>query len=164
MKKVKCPGETLTEDARVVIPSDTNPYGNLHGGTLLHWMDSTGAICAHRHCESPVLTVAVSNVFFKRQIRVGDIVILRAKVTRAFKTSVEVKIDVFVEKYVEGERYLATTAYFVYVAIDREGKPREVPQVQPQTPEEIMEYENALKRREFNLSVLKSNETHANEN
>lgn len=162
MRKKKTPSETETISTREVGPPDANPYYHLHGGVLLHWMDATGGICAQRHCECHVVTVTVSNVFFKKPIRIGDIVIINAKVTRAFNTSVEVKVEAFVESIKTRELELATSAYFVYVALDASGNKVVVPEVVPQTEEEKIEYEEALKRREFNLAQERSDEKHYN--
>lgn len=152
MEDGKYPSCSQTEAVFQVEPQHTNAAGNLHGGYLLYWMDATGGIAAQRHSRSIVVTVAISNVFFKKPIKLGDIVIIKAKPTRAFNTSIEVKIEVFVEKLQDRICEKTNIAYFTYVCIDKSGKPQKIIPVIPKTDEEKKEYEEALKRREFNLS------------
>src|ERR1700740_1435514 len=101
--KSKFPHESLTITTELVLPNDTNGLGNLFGGRLLQWMDTTAAIAAHRHCKRVCVTATVNNVSFNNAVKQGSIVTLEAKVSRAFNTSMEVFIDVFVEDQVTGE-------------------------------------------------------------
>ena len=91
-KKVSESHTTMTQ---MVMPNDTNPMGNLMGGNLLRWMDIASAICAGKHCEAHVVTASVDHVSFEKPIRMGEIVTLEASVTRAFRTSVEIIVEVF---------------------------------------------------------------------
>src|SRR3972149_570711 len=118
MKK-KTPKDSLTVSTEVVLPNDTNALGNLMGGKLLHWMDIAAAVSAHRHCKSFVVTAAVNNVCFEHPIRLADIVTVEAKVSRAFKTSMEIFIDVFVEDRVTGKKTRCNEAIYTFVAVDQ---------------------------------------------
>jgi acyl-CoA hydrolase len=150
-------GKTVAESAaatvEVVLPNDANPLGNLLGGKVMHLIDIAGAISAQRHSHSQVVTVAVDNLDFLYPIRVGEHVVLRAHMTRAFRTSMEVEVRVYREDYLTGERQQTSSAFVTYVAIDAQGKPLEVPRLIPQTKEEKWRYREALVRRRHRLAV-----------
>ena len=146
----------MTEMVEVVLPNDANPLGNILGGTVMHLIDIAGAICAHRHCRSIVVTVSVDNLDFLHPIRVGQLIVLRAHVTRAFQTSMEIEVRVFLEDYLTGERRQTSSAFVTYVALDREGHPKRVPPVIPRTAEEQRRYREALQRRRWRLSQAAS--------
>ena len=150
MKK-KTPKDSLTVSTEVVLPNDTNALGNLMGGKFLHWMDIAAAVSAHRHCKRFVVTAAVNNVCFEHPIRLADIVTVEAKVSRAFKTSMEIFIDVFVEDRVTGKKTRCNEAIYTFVAVDQSGSPIEVPELVPETEEEIKRYDGALRRRQLSL-------------
>ena len=150
MKK-KTPKDSLTVSTEVVLPNDTNALGNLMGGKFLHWMDIAAAVSAHRHCKRFVVTAAVNNVCFEHPIRLADIVTVEAKVSRAFKTSMEIFIDVFVEDRVTGKKTRCNEAIYTFVAVDQSGNPVEVPELVPETEEEIKRYDGALRRRQLSL-------------
>ncbi|RMG20963.1 MAG: acyl-CoA thioesterase [Bacteroidetes bacterium] len=135
----------------MVLPNDTNNLGNLMGGKLLHWMDVISAIAAQRASNRTVVTVAVDFVEFKAAIPLGAIVILEAKVTRTFTSSMEVRIDVAYEDLRKGERHSSNTAYYTFVAVDQSGRPIPVNPVAPETEAEKAEYEEASQRRELRL-------------
>ena len=135
----------------IVLPNDTNTLGNLMGGRLLHWMDITAAISAHRHCRKVVVTASVNNVSFNSPIRLADIVTVEAKVSRAFKTSMEVFIEVFVEHHTTGDKKKCNEAIYTFVAVDPEGLPIPVPALIPESPEEIARYTAALRRKQLSL-------------
>ena len=143
--------ETLATSTHLVLPGDTNTLGNLMGGALLHWMDITSAISAHRHCRRVVVTAAVNNVSFEYPIRLGDIVTITAKVSRAFSTSMEVYIQVTVENHQTGESKLCNEAMYTFVAVDQLGSPILVPKLIPETEEEKRRFEGALRRRQLRL-------------
>ncbi|MGZ3862545.1 MAG: acyl-CoA thioesterase [Bacteroidia bacterium] len=149
--KSKFPHESLTITTELVLPNDTNGLGNLFGGRLLQWMDTTSAIAAHRHCKRVVVTATVNNVSFKEPIKIGSMVTLEAKVSRAFSSSMEVFIDVFVEDPVTGVRKKSNEAIYTFVAIDQNGSPLPVPQLIPETEEEITRYDGALRRKQLAL-------------
>src|SRR5471030_817651 len=102
--KSKTPKESLTIQTQFVLPNDTNALGNLFGGQLLQWMDMVSSIAAHRHCKRVVVTASVNNVSFNNPIKHASLVTLEAKVSRAFTTSMEVFLDVWVEDTVKSER------------------------------------------------------------
>ena len=149
--KPKTAKESLTVTTEVVLPNDTNPLGNLMGGRLLHLMDISSAIAAHRHCRRIVVTACVNNVSFSHSIKLADIVTLESMVSRAFTTSMEVYIDVYVEDHVTGEKTKCNEAIYTFVAVDQVGMPIEVPKLIPETDEEKKRYEGALRRRELSL-------------
>ncbi|PHR49588.1 MAG: acyl-CoA thioesterase [Fluviicola sp.] len=147
----KTPSDTLTIATKVVLPNDTNPHGNLFGGQLLAWMDVTAAVAAQRHCRRVVVTASVNNVSFGRPIKESSIVTLEAKVSRAFNSSMEVFIDVFVENQVSGKRVKRNEAIYTFVAVDQNGGPISVPKLTPETEEEKKRYEGALRRKQLSL-------------
>lgn len=149
--RAKTPKESYTIDTQIVLPNDTNTLGNLMGGRLLHWMDITAAIAAHRHCGRVVVTASVNHVSFDRAIKLGDYVTIEAKVSRAFNTSMEVFIVVSLENSLTGEKLKSNDAAYVFVAVDQIGRPIEVPQITPETPEEKALYEAALRRKQLGL-------------
>ncbi len=143
--------ESKAISSKIVLPNDTNVLGNLMGGQLLNWMDITSAISAHRHCGRVVVTAAVNNVAFNHPIALGDIVTIEAKVSRAFKSSMEVFIDVFVEHRLTGKRIKCNEAIYTFVAVDQNGMSIEVPELNPETEEEQQRYDGALRRRQLSL-------------
>ncbi len=149
--KVKTASESKATSSKIVLPNDTNVLGNLMGGQLLNWMDITSAIAAHRHCGRVVVTAAVNNVAFNHPIGLGDIVTIEAKVSRAFTSSMEVFMDVFVEHRLTGKRMKCNEAIYTFVAVDQNGMAIEVPELKPETSEEIKRYDGALRRRQLSL-------------
>jgi acyl-CoA hydrolase len=135
----------------LVLPNDTNTLNNLMGGRLMHWMDIVSAIAGQKHSNSTVVTASVDNISFRSPIQLGNVVTLRAKVTRAFTSSIEIRIDVEAENIPEGKKVASNTAYFTFVAVDKEGKPVEVPEIEPETEEERALYDGALRRRQLRL-------------
>jgi acyl-CoA hydrolase len=149
--KGKTPAETRAEMTQVVLPNDANQLGNILGGTVMHLIDIAGAIAAHRHARSHVVTASVDNVDFVCPIRVGQVIHLRAEVTRAFNTSIEVEVKVFLEDYLTGERRLTSSAFVTYVAVDQNVKPIRVPPLIVRTAAEKRRYQEALGRRRRRL-------------
>lgn len=137
----------------VVLPNDANPLGNILGGTVMHLIDIAGAIAAHRHSRSLVVTASVDHLDFLHPIRIGQLIVLRAHVTRAFQTSMEVEVKVYLEDYLTGERRQTSSAFVTYVALDQEGQPRRVPALVPRTAEEKRRYREALERRRHRLAL-----------
>jgi acyl-CoA hydrolase len=138
----------LTE---MVLPNDTNNLDNLMGGRLLHWMDIAAAISSHRHCGRIVVTASVNNVSFNQPIPRGSIVTLEAKVSRAFTSSMEVFVDVWMENSQLGSRQKCNEAIYTFVAVDQLGKPIEIPSLIAETDEEKDRFEGALRRRQLSL-------------
>lgn len=143
--------ESLCITSEIVLPNDTNVLGNLMGGKLLHWMDVSAAIAAQRHCRRVVVTASVNNVSFNHPIALGDIVTLKSQVSRAFRTSMEVFIDVTVEDHRTREIIKCNEAIYTFVAVDQLGNPIEVPPLIPESDIEKRRFEGAQRRRELSL-------------
>ncbi len=143
--------ESFTVMNEIVLPNDTNTFGNLMGGRLMYWMDIAGAMASSKHCNSPCMTASVDNLSFKNPIKIGNIVHIEAQVSRAFNTSMEVHMRVWGEDSLHQYKYESNEAYFTFVALDPNGKPRKVPQLIPETEEEKLLYEGALRRRQVRL-------------
>ncbi|UXP31879.1 acyl-CoA thioesterase [Reichenbachiella agarivorans] len=159
----KTPKESQVTMTELVLPNDTNTFNNLMGGRLLYLMDIASAICSQRHSNSVVVTASVDNVSFSEPIALGEVVTLKAKVTRAFNSSMEVFISVTAENIPEGKIKQSNSAFYTFVAIDEHGKPRPIPEVVPETVEEIELYKGALRRRQLRLVLagrMKPNEAH----
>jgi acyl-CoA hydrolase len=150
-RKKKTPKESFVSMTELVLPNDTNTLNNLMGGRLMHWMDIVSAIAAQKHCNRIVVTASVDNISFREPIRLGDVVTLKAKVTRAFSSSVEVRIDVSAENIPSGTIIESNSAYFTFVAVDQSGRPIDVPEVEPETELEKEHYNGALRRRQLRL-------------
>ena len=149
MKKTKAK-DTLSIATKVVLPNDTNTLGNLFGGQLLAWMDEIASVSAHRHCRRVVVTASVNNVSFQRPIKQASIVTLEAKVSRAFYSSMEVFVDVFVENH-DGSKKKCNEAIYNFVAIDQNRNPIGVPPLIPETQEEKSRFDSALRRKQLSL-------------
>jgi acyl-CoA hydrolase len=149
--KAKSPKESHTIMNELVLPNDTNPMHNLMGGRLLHWMDIAAAISAQKHCNRIAVTASVDNVSFKHSIKLGDVVTIEAQVSRAFNTSVEVRLDVWAQNIPSGTKIKSNEAYYTFVALDETGRTIPVPEILPQTPEEIILFDGALRRRQLRL-------------
>lgn len=143
--------ETLAITTKIVLPNDTNTLGNLFGGQLLAWMDVIASVSAHRHSKRVVVTASVNNVSFQKPINHASIVTIEAKVSRAFNSSMEVFLDVFVEDAVTGQREKCNEAIYTFVAVDQNGNPIQVPALIPETEEEKMRYDGALRRKQLAL-------------
>jgi acyl-CoA hydrolase len=135
----------------LVLPNDTNTFGNLMGGRLMYWMDIAAALSAMKHCAAPVVTASVDNISFQNPIKLGNVVHIEAKVTRAFNSSMEVHLQVWGEDAVQQYRYKSNEAFLTFVALDPNGKPRQVSPVLPETEEEKKHYDGALRRRQVRL-------------
>lgn len=151
--KAKTPSQSATINTEMILPTDTNHVGNLFGGTLMKWVDITAAIAAQRHCGRVVVTAAINHVSFDNPIRQNSIVTLDAKVSRAFSSSMEVFVDVFVENPTTGAKTKCNEAILTFVAIDQNGSPLPVPQLTPETETEIKRFEGALRRRQLSLVI-----------
>src|SRR6476660_1165120 len=143
--------ESLTMMTEIVLPNDTNVFGNLMGGRLMYWMDIAAAIAAQRHCNAPVVTASVDNISFENPIKLGNTVHIEAKVSRAFSTSMEVHLKVWGEDFTQQFKYKSNEAYYTFVALDPNRRPRKVPALSPETEEEIKLFEGALRRRQVRL-------------
>lgn len=143
--------DSATEMVQVVLPNDANPLGFILGGTVMHLIDIAGAIACHRHTRTLLVTAAVDDLQFLHPIKVGDLIILKARVTCAFTTSLEVQVDVFSEETLTGKRQLTSRAFLTFVAIDRSGARVPVPPLLVETEEDRRVCEEAARRREARL-------------
>jgi acyl-CoA hydrolase len=151
MSDILTPALTQTIMTQVVQPNDTNPLGNLHGGKLMYWMDECSAISATKHSRAIVVTVSVDGVSFKNAIELGSFVTIISKVTRTFRTSMEVFIEVWSENIPKNKKIKCNEAYYTFVALDEHGSPVSVPEIFPQTDEEKRLYDGAIRRRQVRL-------------
>ncbi|MBK7560154.1 MAG: acyl-CoA thioesterase [Chitinophagaceae bacterium] len=135
----------------IVLPNDTNVFGNLMGGRLMYWMDIAAALSAQKHCNAPVVTASVDNISFENPIKLGNVVHIAAKVTRSFNSSMEVHLKVWGEDLTQQYKYKSNEAYYTFVALDPNRKPRTVPQLVAETDEEKKLFDSALRRRQLRL-------------
>ena len=149
--EVKKPSESFTAMNELVLPNDTNTFGNLMGGRLMYWMDIAAGIAAGKYCNAPSMTASVDNLSFKNPIKLGNVVHIEAKVCRAFNTSMEIHLKVWGEDLLHQYKYESNEAFFTFVALDPNGKPRQVPSLTPETDEEKLLYDGALRRRQIRL-------------
>jgi acyl-CoA hydrolase len=150
MQKVH-PIDTLTTMTDVVLPGETNPLNNLFGGELLARMDRAASISARRFSRRICVTASVNHVAFNKAIPLGSVVTVESKVSRSFRSSMEIYIDVWIEDRVSGIKTKANEAIYTFVAVDETGTPVEVPQIEPQSQEEILRFEAALRRKQLSL-------------
>lgn len=147
----KSPSESLTIMTELVLPNDTNVFGNLMGGRLMYWMDIAAALSAQKHCNAPVVTASVDNISFENPIKLGNVVHIEAKITRSFNTSMEIHLKVWGEDLTQQYKYKSNEAYYTFVALDPNRKPRPVSSIVPETPEEKKLFDGALRRRQLRL-------------
>lgn len=148
---IKKPSDSSVTMTELVLPNDTNVFGNLMGGRLMYWMDIAAALAALKHCASPTVTASVDNISFENPIRLGNVVHIEARVSRAFNTSMEIHMNVWGEDALQQYRYKSNEAFYTFVALDPNGKPRRVPEVVPETEEEKRLFDGALRRRQLRL-------------
>mgnify|MGYP001825614253 FL=1 len=149
--QAKTPEQSKTIMTDMVLPSETNPINNLFGGELLARMDRAASIAARRHSRRIVVTASVNHVAFNRAVPLGSVVTVEAKVSRAFKTSMEIFIDVWMEDRESGARTKANEAIYTFVAVDETGRPVSVPEVVPETALEKERFQAALRRKQLSL-------------
>ena len=149
--QAKTPEQSKTIMTDMVLPGETNPLNNLFGGELLARMDRAASISARRHSRRIVVTASVNHVAFNRVVPLGSVVSVEAKVSRTFKTSMEIFIDVWIEDRESGARTKANEAIYTFVAVDETGKPVDVPEIIPETKLEKERYEAALRRKQLSL-------------
>ncbi|WBL22424.1 MULTISPECIES: acyl-CoA thioesterase [unclassified Zunongwangia] len=147
----KYPKDSRTTLTDLVLPSETNPLNNLFGGELLARMDRAASIAARRHSRRIVVTASVNHVAFNRAIPLGSVVTVEAAISRAFKSSMEIFIDVWVEDRESGLRSKANEAIYTFVAVDETGAPVPVPPLKPETDLEKDRYDAALRRKQLSL-------------
>lgn len=147
----KSPADSLIVMTELVLPNDTNLFGNLMGGRLMYWMDIAAALAAQKHCNVPCVTASVDNISFENPIKLGNSVHIEAKITRAFTTSMEIHLRVWGEDLTQQFKYKSNEAYYTFVALDPNRKPRPVPPVQINNEEEKRLFDGALRRRQLRL-------------
>ena len=147
MTAAKSPSDSFTETVHVVLPNDANPLGFVLGGTVMHLVDIAGAIAATRHARAPIVTAAVDELQFLHPIRVGDVMLLRARVNAVFRTSMEVEVEVFSEESLTGRRQMTSRAFLTFVTVGRQGEHTPLPPLRLETDEEKARAEAAKARR-----------------
>jgi acyl-CoA hydrolase len=135
----------------LVLPNDTNTFGDLMGGKLMYWMDIAAYLSAAKHCNSAAMTASVDNISFKTPIKLGNVICIEAIVTRAFNTSMEIHLKVWNQNMISQTRVLSNEAFFTFVALDENKHPKKVPEIIAVTEEEIKYYDGALRRRQMRL-------------
>ena len=151
--RAKTPSESLTTLTDLVLPGETNYLDNLFGGELLARMDRACSITARRHSRRIVVTASVNHVAFNKSVPVGSVVTIESKVSRAFKSSMEIYVDVWIEDRQSGNKTKVNEGIYTFVAVDELGKPVEIPQIIPETDLEKVRYEGALRRKQLSLVV-----------
>ncbi len=146
------PSDSYTEMVQVVLPNDANPLGFILGGTVMHLIDIAGAIACHRHTRSLLVTAAVDDLQFLHPIKVGDMIILQSRVTAAWKTSLEVEVEVYSEETLTGVRRMTSRAYLTFVAIDRNSVKVPIPPLELTTDAERAKAVGAEERRRARLA------------
>ena len=147
----KTPQDSKITMTELVLPNDTNVFGNLMGGRLLYWMDIAAALCAGKHCNTPVVTVSVDNISFLNPVQLGNAVHIHASISRAFNSSMEIHLRVWGEDYMAQKKYESNEAYYTFVALDMDRRPTSVPAVVPETADEKKLFDGALRRRQLRL-------------
>lgn len=153
--KTKTPSESKTVMTDLVLPSETNPLNNLFGGELLARMDRAASIAARRHSRRIVVTASVNHVAFNRAVPLGSVVTVEAKVSRAFNSSMEVYLDVWIDDRETGNRIKANEAIYTFVAVDETGIPVKIPALEPETELEKQRFDAALRRKQLSLVLAK---------
>jgi acyl-CoA hydrolase len=153
VENILSPTDSEVIMTEVVYPNDSNPLGILQGGKLIQWMDIASAVCAQNHTQKICVTASVDKVLFRHPAKIGDIILIHAKITRTFKASMEIKVVAHSKKYSERTPKLINEAYFTFVAIDEYGKPSSVDSIAPQTEYEKLEYDAALLRRQHRINI-----------
>ena len=154
MEKEKTVADSQTEMVQIVLPNDTNMLGNLLGGTLMHWIDLVGAITANRHSRKPIVTASMEGLDFHAPIKLGYLVVLKAKLHYAGTSSMEVGVEVYSENGLTGERVHTSSAILTYVAVDPAGRPVPIPKLILADEEEKKRHQEALARKQKRLDRL----------
>ena len=160
----KKPSQSETEMVQVVLPNDANPLGYILGGTVMHLIDIAGAIACHRHTRSLLVTAAVDGLQFLHPIKVGDLIILKARVTAVWSTSLEAEVEVFSEETLTGRGRLTSRAYLTFVAVDRDSRRLAIPGLILETDEDRRRAAEADVRRADRLTARKALEGRLGQN
>ncbi len=143
--------DSFTTMNELVLPNDTNTFGDLMGGKLMYWMDIAAYLSAAKHCNSAAMTASVDNISFKTPIKLGNVICIEAIVTRAFTTSMEIHLKVWNQNMITQTRVLSNEAFFTFVALDENKRPKKVPELIAETEEQIKYFDGALRRRQLRL-------------
>lgn len=153
MQELRTPSESRSTTTDIVLPGETNPLGNMFGGELLARMDRAASIAAARHSRRIVATVSVNNVSFNKPILLGSLVTIESSVSRAFSSSMEIFLDVWVEDRQSGVKSKVNEAIYTFVALDETGNPVKIPGIKPETELEKERFDAALRRRQLSLVI-----------
>lgn len=145
--------ESASEYLELALPNDSNGFGNVLGGKVMHLVDLAAAMAGMRHARKPIVTASVDSLHFLHPVHIGELIMLRSSVNRVFRSSMEIGVKLMTEKLLTGERLHTCSAYLTFVAIDRDGKAITIPQAIPETEEEIRRYRQAGERREYRLAM-----------
>ena len=148
--------------AEIVLPNDANTHGNMLGGRVMHLIDIAASMSAVRHCRKPVVTASVDSLDFRFPIKIGHMILLRASVNYTHSTSMEIGVRVESEDPITGKRFHTSSAYLTFVALDDNGKPSNVPNVEPETEVEIKRYKAAEQRRAHRLENIPKGKSESN--
>jgi len=154
-KRHKTPSQSTIVTRYLVMPGQANPQGTAFGGAIVAWIDMVASMAAQKHCQKEAVTASIDSLNFRKPIHIGDQVVLKASVNYAGITSMEVGVRVTIEEPYTQKEIVATTAHLTFVALDKNKKPTPVPQIHPETPEEIRRYENAKIRVQARKQLLK---------
>ena len=152
--------DSITELLRMILPEDTNIFGNLYGGRLVEWIDNVASIVAIKHARKKSVTGSIDSLFFLSPVKLGDIVELRGRINFVTRSTMEIEVNVFSEEGITGLRKFTTTAFLTYVAIDDQGKASPVPGLKLETDEDKERFSEGEKRyqvRKLNLQNVKAN-------
>ena len=158
MRLVKTAHESRHETSELMMPEHANNMGHVFGGVILSMMDKTAAIAAFRHCRAPVVTASIDRVDFREPILLGDLVVMQASVNYVGRTSMEVGVRVEAEDLLTGRRRHTNSCYLTFVAVDRNGRPIEVPEIKPESEDEIRRFAAAQQRRRRRLEERQAEE------
>ena len=145
--------ESASEYLELALPNDANGLGNVLGGKVMHLVDLAAAMAGMRHARQSIVTASVDSLHFLHPVHLGELIILRSSVNRVFRSSMEIGVKVMTEKLLTGERLHTCSAYLTFVAVDQEGRAIAVPQVIPETEDELRRYRQAGERREYRLTM-----------
>ena len=155
--------ESQHESSQIMMPGDANNLGHVFGGVILAMMDSTAAVAAIRHSRSACVTASIDRVDFREPIHLGDLVVMKASVNYVGRTSMEIGVRVEAEDLQTGKRRHTNSCYLTFVAVDRSGRPIEVPELKPETPDETRRFQAAGERRRRRLEERQQEEKHTRE-
>ena len=154
-REPKTPRSSQVEMTELVLPNDANTLGNVLGGKVLHLIDIAAALAAHRHCRRQVVTASMDRVDFLHPVKVGQVMMLRARVNSVSRTSMEVGVKVEAENLMTGETRHTASAYATFVALDDLGRPTRVPPLEPETDEDRRRMEEGSARRELRMAEIR---------